>query len=181
MQVEYTGRHTEVTPALRALAEKKLAKLAKVLPGITTVHVIFAVDKHREIAEITVHSSHLDLTAADESGDLGTSLATVMDKLTRQAQKRVGRLRERKRRSRTAAVWTGVLGPATGDGAEGAARTRVVRSRRFVAKPMTVDEAVIAVESTDDGLVVFRDADTERLHVLYRRKDGHLGLIEPEP
>jgi putative sigma-54 modulation protein len=183
MQVEYTGRHTEVTPALRSLAEKKLAKLAKVLPNITNVHVILAVDKHREIAEITVHSGHVDLTAAEESDDLGTSLATVMDKLTRQAQKRVGRLRERKRRSRTEAVWTGVLAPVTpgGDGAEGGARTRVVRSRRFVAKPMTVDEAVVEVEATDDGLIVFRDADTERLNVLYRRKDGHLGLIEPEP
>jgi putative sigma-54 modulation protein len=179
MQVEYTGRHTEVTPALRSLAEKKLAKLAKVLPGITNVHVILAVDKHRETAEITVHSAHLDLTAAEESDDLGTSLATVMDKLTRQAQKRVGRLRERKRRSRTAAVWTGVLAPAAGG--DGAVGTRVVRSRRFVAKPMTVDEAVVEVEATDDGLLVFRDADTERLNVLYRRKDGHLGLIEPEP
>jgi putative sigma-54 modulation protein len=181
MQVEYTGRHTEVTSALRSLAEKKLAKLAKVLPGITNVHVIFAVDKHREIAEITVHSSHLDLMAADESGDLGTSLATVMEKLTRQAQKRVGKLRERKRRSRTSAVWSGVLAPTVPGDGSGAARARVVRSSPFVAKPMTVDEAVAEVESTDDGLLVFRDADTERLNVLYRRKDGSLGLIEPEP
>jgi putative sigma-54 modulation protein len=180
VQIEYTGRHTEVTPALRSLAEKKLAKLAKVLHGITNVHVIFVVDKHREIAEITVHSSHLDLAAAEESGDLSSSLTTVMEKLTRQAQKRVGKIRERKRRTRTAAVWTGVLGPAAA-AADGTARSRVVRSRRLVARPMTVDEAVLEIESTDDGLLVFRDADTERLNVLYRRKDGNLSLIEPEP
>jgi putative sigma-54 modulation protein len=180
LQIEYTGRHTEVTPALRSLAEKKLAKLSKVLHGITNVHVIFVVDKHRHVAELTVHSPHLDLAAAEESGDLTTSLSTVMDKLTRQAQKRVGKIRERKRRSRTAAVWTGVLAPAAGGDGD-AARARVVKSRRFVAKPMTVDEAVVEVESTDDGLLVFRDADTERLNVLYRRKDGNLGLIEPEP
>jgi putative sigma-54 modulation protein len=179
LQIEYTGRHTEVTPALRLLAEKKLAKLGKVLHGITNVHVIFLIDKHRHVAELTVHSPHLDLAAAEESGDLTTALSTVMDKLTRQAQKRVGKIRERKRRSRTDAVWTGVLGPAAS--VDGAARSRVVQSRRFVAKPMTVDEAVLEVESTDDGLLVFRDADTERLNVLYRRKDGNLGLIEPEP
>jgi putative sigma-54 modulation protein len=177
LQIEYTGRHTDVTPALRDLAEKKLAKLSKVLHGITNVHVIFAVDKHRHVAELTVHSPHLDLAAVEESGDLGTSLSTVMDKLTRQAQKRVGKLRERKRKTRTEAVWSGVLAPAR-DGDGGA---RVVRSRRFVAKPMTVDEAVAEVAATDDGLLVFRDADTERLNVLYRRKDGNLGLIEPEP
>lgn len=177
MQIEYTGRHTEVTPALRSLAEKKLAKLLKVLPAITNVHVILLVDKHRHCAELTVHSSHLDLTAVEESGDLSTSLTTVIDKLVRQAQKRVGKLRERKRKSRTAAVWSGVLAaPVPGDGG-----ARVVRSRRVVAKAMTVDEAMKQVNSTDEGLLVFRDADTERLNVLYRRKDGNLGLIEPEP
>jgi putative sigma-54 modulation protein len=58
---------------------------------------------------------------------------------------------------------------------------RVVRSRRFPAKPMTVDEAAIEVLSRDEGFLVFRDARTERVSVLYRRKDGNLGLIEPEP
>jgi putative sigma-54 modulation protein len=176
VQIEYTGRHTEVTPTLRGLAEKKLSKLAKVLPNITNVHVILSIDKHRHCAELTVHSSHLDLAAVEESGDLSTSLTTVIDKLLRQAQKRVGKLRERKRKSRTAAVWSGVLSaPVPGDGG-----ARVVRSRRVVAKAMTVDEAMKQVNSTDEGLLVFRDAETERLNVLYRRKDGNLGLIEPE-
>jgi len=127
MHVEYTGRHTEVTPALKSLAEKKLAKLSKVLHGITNVHVILAVDKHRHVAELTVHSPHLDLAAMEESGDLTSSLTTVMEKLTRQAQKRVGKLRERKRRAvPTSAVWTGVLGATVaGDGGDGIARSRV--------------------------------------------------------
>ena len=176
MQIEYTGRHTEVTPALRKLVERKLAKLVKVLHGITRVHVILTSDKHREIAEVTVHSPHLDLAAVEESGDFATSLATVVDRLTRQAQKHVGKVRQRKRRStRGSPVWSGVITPGAGDGGR-----RVVQSRRFVAKPMTVDEAVLEVDATADGLVVFRDAETEKLSVLYRRKDGNLGLIEPE-
>jgi putative sigma-54 modulation protein len=182
--IEYTGRHTEVGDDHRRLTEKKVGKLSKVLPGITRVHVILTVDKHREIAEVTVHSSHLDLAAIEESGDLAGSLASVIDKLTRQAQKRLGKLRERNRRStlREAAVWTGIVHeqPVSGNGGEAPARARVVQSRRFVAKPMTVDEAVLAVNKSDDGLLIFRDAATERLSVLYRRKDGNLGLIEPE-
>jgi putative sigma-54 modulation protein len=179
LHIEYTGRHTEVTPALKELAEKKLAKLAKVLHNITNVHVILAVDKHRHIAEVTIHSSHLDLAAVEESGDLQTSLSTVMEKVARQAQKHVGKLRERKRRGPSravAAVWSGVVGSRDGDGG-----ARVVRSRRFVAKPMTMDEAVLEVNSTEEGFLVFRDASTEKLNVLYKRKDGNLGLIEPEP
>jgi putative sigma-54 modulation protein len=177
--IEYTGRHTEVTPGLRKLAEKKLAKLARVLPGITQVHVILTEEKHRHTAEVTVHSSHLDLAAVEESGDFESALADVVEKLTRQAQKHVGKVRSIKRRRsvRGTPLWTNIVQAASGDGGGGA---RVVQSRRFVAKPMTVDEAVLEVSSSDDGLLVFRDATTEKLNVLYRRKDGNLGLIEPE-
>jgi putative sigma-54 modulation protein len=65
--------------------------------------------------------------------------------------------------------------PEAGDG-----EPRVIRSRRFVAKPMTVEEAALRVGSSEYGFLVFRDAETERVNVLYRRSDGNLGLIEPE-
>jgi len=174
VQIEYTGRHTDVTPALKALTEKKLAKLEKVLPRITQVHVILAADKHRRIAELTVHSRNLDLTATEETHDFTASLTTVIDRLVRQAQKHRGKIKERKREG---SVRTGAPGRAAG---AGDGRGKVVKSRRFVAKPMTVDEAVLEVNASNEGLVVFRDAATERLNVLYKRKDGNLGLIEPE-
>jgi putative sigma-54 modulation protein len=177
MTIEYTGRQTEVSPEVRRFAEKKLSKLQKVLPRITRVHVILTSDKRRQIAEVSVHSRSLDLTAAEETGDLLTSLATVIEKLTRQAQRHMGKLKERKRRAptRSGSLWSGVLAPAPAGEAP-----RVIRSRRFVAKPMTVDEAALEMGSGESGFVVFRDASSERLSVLYRRKDGNLGLIEPE-
>jgi putative sigma-54 modulation protein len=177
MRIEFTGRQVEVTQELRDLTERKLGKLSRVLHGITHVHVVFAADKHRQIAEVSIQSPRLSLSATDESGDAATSLATVIDKLTRQAQRHVGKLRERKRRapSRAVALWSGILAaPAEAGG------PRVIRSRRFVVKPMTVDEAVLQVGSSEDGFLVFRDAATERVNVLYKRKDGNLGLIEPE-
>jgi putative sigma-54 modulation protein len=178
MRIEFTGRQTEVAPELRALAERKLRKLEKVLHGITDVHIVLSSDKHRQVADVSVNSPQLTLTAAEESTDAGASLATVIDKLTRQAQRHMGRRIERRRRgnNRAMALWSGVLGPAL----ERSAGPRVVRSRRFIVKPMTVDEAVLEVGDSDEGVVVFRNATTERVNVLYRRRDGNLGLIEPE-
>jgi putative sigma-54 modulation protein len=189
MEVEYTGRQTEVTDDLRRLAERKLSKLAKVLHGITAVHVVLAEDKRRQTAEVSVHSPHLDLAAGDEAADLTLALSTVFDKLTRQAMRHQGKLRQRKRRApaRATALWSGVLAPAAssdardgGGGASTAGSPRVIRSRRFVVKPNTVEEAVLHVGASPDEFLVFRDASTERVNVLYKRRDGNLGLIEPE-
>jgi putative sigma-54 modulation protein len=178
MTIEYTGRQTEVPQALRALAERKLKKLARVLGGITRVHVILSVDKHRKAAEVSVHSRRVDLSATEVSGDLAVSLANVLDKLARQAGRHVGKIRERKRRGapRSAAAGPRVVAEAAGEGGA----PRVIRSRRFLVKPMTVEEAALEMGQSREGLVVFRDAVTERVSVLYKRKDGNLGLIEPE-
>ena len=185
MEVEYTGRQTEVPEEIRGLAERKLEKLEKILGRPLRAHVILTADKHRQIAEVAVHSPHLDLTAAEETEDMGVSLATVMDKLTRQAQRHVGKWRQRKRRApaRDTALWSGVLGAAAAppDGAPPpGGGLKVVRSRRLMVKPMTVEEAAREVGANDEEFLVFRDAATRRVNVLYKRKDGNLGLIEPE-
>jgi putative sigma-54 modulation protein len=180
MQIEYTGRHTEVSRELRLLAERKLRKLARVLPPITHAHVVLASDRRRQTAEVTVQSSHLTLTAAEESADMAASLSQVMDKLARQAERHKGRRRQRQRRVPVRAAGAPRSEAAGGRGDGEVRRPRLIRSRRFVAKPMTVEEAVLEVEGSEEGLVVFRDAGTRRVTVLFRRKDGHLGLIEPE-
>jgi ribosome hibernation promoting factor len=108
---------------------------------------------------------------------MAVAVTTVIDRLTRQAQRHMGKLRERKRRGRGKAA-ASPASPAAPSRAEGG--PRVIRSRGFLVKPMTVDEAVLEVGGSDDGFLVFRDAATERVSVLYRRKDGNLGLIEPE-
>jgi len=105
----------------------------------------------------------------------------VMDKLIRQAERRVGKQRVRKGggRSRTTSVRTAPVLPVNSPPAE-APGPRVIRNRRFAVKPMTIEEAALEVGASADGVLVFRDASTERVNVLYRRKDGNLGLIEPE-
>ena len=179
MKIEFTGRQTEVPVELRRLAERKLAKLSRVLPGITRAHVILTVDRHRQAAEISVHSPHLDLTAREATADLGASIGAVMDKLTRQAQRQVGRRRERGRVAGARAAPPGKGAPPEAQSPE-VPSVRVIRSRRHAGKPMTVDEAAAEMLVREEGFLVFRDARTERVHVLFRRKDGNLGLIEPE-
>jgi putative sigma-54 modulation protein len=180
MKIEFTGRQTEVPEELRLLAARKLDKLGKVLRGITRVHVVLAVDRHRQIAEVSAHSKRLTVTAQERGTDFGASLAAAFDKLTRQVQRHIGRIRQRKRggAARTAARRTRV--GSDGATAPGEPSPRVIKTRRFPVKPMTVDEAVLEVGDRAEGFLVFRDASTERVSVLYRRKDGNLGLIEPE-
>jgi putative sigma-54 modulation protein len=173
--IEYTGRQTEVGPKIRTVVERRLKKLTKVLHHISRVHVILSADKHRQIAEVSVHSPNLSLTATEESTDMASSVAKVMDRIDRQAQRRVGRLRERKRRApgRGSALWSGVVS----SGVEGA---RIVRSRRIPIEPMSVEQAVGAMAAADDSFLVFRDTASERVNLVYRLPDGSLGLLEPE-
>ena len=168
----------DVTDAIRRLGDRKLRKLAKHLRGITDVHVILTADKRRYTAEVTAHSPHLDLAATEESSDIAVSLSTVMDKLSRQAERRVAKLRVRKGGARqpTRVRTTPPVVTATRE----ERGPRVIRNRRFAVKPMTIEEAALEVGATADGVLVFRDASTERVNVLYKRKDGNLGLIEPE-
>jgi putative sigma-54 modulation protein len=178
VRIEYTGRQIEINENFRILAERKLRKLAKVLHGITHVHVILGADRHRRIVELAVQSPNLTLTASEESSDIATAMNMVINKLVKQSQRHLGKLRVRKRATRQiAGMWSGVLAPLTGGDGE---KPRVIHSRRFVAKPMTVDEAVLELGKCPDELLVFRDASTEKISVLYRRKDGNLGIIEPE-
>ena len=170
----------DVTDTIRRLGDRKLRKLDKHLRGITDVRVILTADKRRVSAEVNVHSPHLDLAATEASTDAAVALSTVMDKLIRQAERRVGKMRVRKGggRSRPVSVRTSPA-PALTSPRE-APGPRVIRSRRFAVKPMTIEEAALEVGSSADGVLVFRDAATERVSVLFKRKDGNLGLIEPE-
>jgi putative sigma-54 modulation protein len=179
VRIEYTGRHMDVPDSVRRLGDRKVRKLSKFLRGITDVRIILTSDKHRYSAEVTVHSPHLDLAATEESNDAAVSLSTVMDKLIRQAERRVGKQRVRKGGGRRpTSVRTAPPLPVSAP--REAQGPRVIRTRRFAVKPLTIEEAALELGASLEGVLVFRDASTERVNVLYKRKDGNLGLIEPE-
>ena len=178
MEITVTFRHVDSTPALRSYAEEKLQRVVKKYlrhPG--NAHVILEVAKDRHTAEITLQADHESLSAKEVTHDLYSAIDLAIDKLEHQARKLKERRREHKGpgvRTIDREVTSRVL-----DGTNGGPPT-VVRTDQMAAKPMGVQEAVRQLGVTHDDFIVFVDADTDALAVLYRRKDGNYGLIEPD-
>ena len=188
MKVDITARNTDLTPALREFAEEKLDKLTKLLDDPVDAHVVLSIMKHRHIAEIQIKCRNVVLSGTEETADLYASIGEVVDKLERQALKHKEKIHDHKHRrgprdpevsatiEANVAQAQGIDTSPRGD----SAGPRVVHSRRCRVRPMSPEDAVLELDASDDPLLVFRDANSERINVLYRQKDGHYGLIDPE-
>jgi putative sigma-54 modulation protein len=185
MNVDITGRQVEVTPALRKHAEGKLKKLERLLGGPLEAHIVLAVEKHRHLAEIQIKSRTALFTGMRETGDLYASINEVIDKLERQAQKHKDKLTSLKKRDgRKAAAVVAEPAPAPAPRirvrpAVGA-KSRPLRSERYRLKPLSAEDAALELEGSGDEVLVYRDSRTYRVNVVYRRKDGQVGLVDPE-
>jgi putative sigma-54 modulation protein len=175
MQINVTFRHVDPTPALRTHAEEKLERMVKkYLRRPVDAHVILSVAKERHAAEITLQADHVTMFAKEETTDLYAAIDLAVGKLEHQAQKLRARRKEHKGPSSARA-----LGSEEASDDTDRPGPRVI-PRRVSAKPMAVDEAVQTLGRTGDDFLVFTNATTQQLAVLYRRKDGNYGLIEPE-
>ncbi len=187
MNIEITGRQIEVTPALREFAAEKLTKLGKLLDEPIEVHVVLSIAKHRHVAEIQVKSRQLVFSGTEETGDLYASIGEVVDKLESQARRHKEKIHDRKHRRgpRDPEIAAEIgANAAESRGAEGAApnepEPRLVTSRKCRVRPMSAEDALLELETSQDELLVFREAQSDRIHVLYRQRDGNFGLIDPE-
>lgn len=179
MRLELTGRHVEITPELRALVEKRLAKLDRLLTGgILSVQAVLTLEKYRHRSEFTVHTrgDHF-LHGLGNSRAWETSVTAAIEKITQQLAKVKGKWQERKRRAAPVRVAQAEPPPPA---AAAPKPRRVRRVASYPVKPMTVDEAALTLEAGSDEFLVFRNAANDAIAVIYRRKNGQLGLIEPE-
>jgi len=181
MRITVTFRHVEPTPALRRYAEEKLARLTKYLRRPVDAHVILSVAKERHVAEVTLNADHVTMVAEEETHDLYSAIDLALDKLEHQAQKLKAKRRSHKGQAAARAaedreVTASVL---AADRRSDSGAPEVIRTQRLPAKPMSVEEAVEQLESSRDEFLVFINASNQMLAVLYRRKDGNYGLIEP--
>ena len=177
MRFEYTGRHVEVTPAIRRHVQEQFRKLEHIFNGTNArVHVILAVEKNRQTGEVVVNWRDHTLTAADTNADMYMALSRAVEKIEKQALKLKKKIIDRKHGARK----TSAVAP-TPDGQVQATPppVRIIAARRYNVKPMTAEEAALSLSATNDHFLVFRDADTNRVGVLYKRQDGNFGLIEP--
>ena len=194
MQVNVTFRRIAATDALRRHAEEKVQRVAKYLHRPIDAHVILSVVKRRHVAEIVLNADRATLSAKEETGDLYSAIDAASDKLEHRVRKHSGKMKNHKisattLRRRTAGAVP--LAPAaTSPGlrmdvirAESFSRRNgpeVIKTTRLPVKPMSVEEAVMQMDLMSNDFLVFRNAATESLSVVYRRKDGNYGLIEPE-
>ena len=176
MRVDVTGRHVEITAPLRSLITGRLAKLERVLnDNALSAHVILSKEKYRHRTEMVIHArgDHM-MRGLGEGNAWPASVRQAAEKIEQQAQTLKGKWAERKSRG-------GRQSSPSDGGAEetGPPRPRIVRTN-YPVKPMTIEDAALRVDQQRETFVVFRNADTEGISILYRRKDGNLGLIEPD-
>lgn len=192
MRLELTARHCTITGTLRALVEERLGHALRPLnDGAVSAQVVVTREKARFRAEVTLHARGEHFLHGEATGpDAEVALNAAVGKIDRQVQKLKGKRTEGKRhavspaREASAAPRTrrgaAMFGTGLAERENGARQVRIIRARRYEVKPMTVDEAALEVRDGHDAFLVFRNATTERITILFRRADGNLGLIEPE-
>ncbi|MDQ6623921.1 MAG: ribosome-associated translation inhibitor RaiA [Verrucomicrobiota bacterium] len=182
--VKVTGRHLPITDAINDHCTKKIENLHLDYPKIIEAHVILEVEKYRHTAEvILVCSNHITIEGREETDDMYAAIDAAMDKVARQMRKYKTRLmkKHRPRKDIVKHLEEHVLEqePVETNGEEDGAHHPVVKSERYPVKPMFVDEAVLQLEMSTRQFLVFLNARSTRMNVLYRRKGGDFGLIEP--
>jgi putative sigma-54 modulation protein len=184
MRLELTGRHLAITPAIRALVAERLGHTLRLLnDSAVSAHVVVTRERARIRAELTLHARGERFLHGEATGQsLELALNTAADKVDGQARKLKDKWDGRRRRGPSAAKTAPpeIVAPQTP--ARSASRTgrRVIRARQYAVKPMSVEDAVLEIDDSRDGVIVFRNSATDIVTVLFRRPDGHLGLIEPE-
>jgi len=180
MQFQVKGRNLEVSDAIRSYAEQKLAKLERQLND-PRVELELAVERNpsiaaNHVAEATIWTQGPVLRAREASSDMHASIDQLVEKLERQVKRYRSQGRARRRKAARANESTGDVMPVVADEAE----PLIVKTKQFAVNPMTPEEAVLQLELIGHDFFVFRSADTGDVNVVYRRRDGNYGLIEPQ-
>jgi putative sigma-54 modulation protein len=177
MRLELTGRHVEITPALRRLVDRKLARLERMMnDSAVSAQVVLTSEKRGRRADITLHArGEKFLHGVGDATAWESSLSQALDKIVQQARKVKSKWQEPKRRSAK-----GVARPAAPRAPGRVRMPRILRASRQALKAMSVGEAAREIEANGEGVLVFRDAETAAISVLYRRANGELTLVETE-
>lgn len=183
MDINIRGENIAVTPSLQKYAEKRIGKLEKYFsePLATSARVNMRVHNTEQVVEVTIPIQGLLLRAEVGEEDMYTSIDQAVSKLERQIKKyktklyRKSRQNDRQVREAAGATLTRTAEPETGEDAP-----EIVRRKSFVLKPMTVEEAILQMDMLGHSFFVFKNAESNIINVVYRRKDGRYGLIDQE-
>ncbi len=175
MQTSVTFKNLEASDSLKSYVGEKLDRFDKLLDNPATADVVLLVEKHRHIVEVNINADRLNINGKEEPGDMYSAIDMVLDKLVKQLKRGKQRIRERRAgaKGQTRTIRTDTAPTAEED------RPREIKVQRLEYKPMDVEEAVLQMDLSEENFIVFTNAHSEKINVLYRRRDGHYGLIQP--
>lgn len=173
MKVIISGRNINISESLKETVQSKLEKLDKFFHKELEAQVTLSVEKNRHIIEVTIPVNGSILRAEESTDDMYSSIDRVVDKLIRQLRKQKNKLENRINKYET------IRFENIRDEEEEEEEAKIVRTKRFAIKPMSSEEAVLQMELLGHSFYVFVDAETDDVNVVYKRKDGNYGLIEP--
>lgn len=186
MNLTIAGRHMEMTDALKAYIENHIKKIKVHFDKVIDINVVLDVEKHRHIAEVNLHANGVRIHSKETSSDMYASVDAVMAKLDKQVRKYKDRInRHQQRPDRVDLSYShAIIGFPPGNGDEDTETAdenahHIVLREKLPMKPMTVEEAVMQLELVEDPFLVFSNADTSQINVLYARDNNTYGLIEP--
>jgi putative sigma-54 modulation protein len=177
MQINLTAKGVAIPGGLKQAAERRLSKLERLLRQIDTVDITCSRERQWRVVEIVINANGILVRGEDRAIDIRSAVDHLVDKLERRIKKSRSKLLDRYREHpETREAWQTTIEEMP----EAASQPALVRSKRFPVKPMNPEEAAAQMELLGHDFYVFRNAETEEVNVLYRRKDGNYGLIEPE-
>ncbi len=177
MKVDFTGRGVDITDRVRSFTQGKLERLKRHLDELNDVHVVLSVEKYRHKAEIKFQSVKKSFHGTEETSEMFQSIDRVIDKLEAQARKHKEKSHSRKRNA-TESIRINVLSPPE-PREDGERELKVIHTNQSSRKPMSLEEAVDELDKLKQEFIVYRNSDTDRINLVYQRKDGNVGYIEP--
>ena len=177
MEITVTFRHMEPAESLRLYAVEKISKIKKYLDSPMEAHVVLTVEKFRHQADVTLSVNGSRIKGFEETEDMYSTIDQVMDKIEKQVKRHLSKIRDRRAESRRGDA--GLAGAEPEDVAALAMEEQTIQVEKMVAKPMDPEEAAMQLNMANQDFLVFRNASSREINVMYKRRDGNLGLIEP--
>lgn len=176
MKFEYTGRHIEVTPALRSHVEEHFERINHLFDGKPSkAHIIIEVERGKHRSEIVVKWRNEVLNATTSVSDMYKSLSQSIAKIEKQALKIKNKIIDKHQKAEK----LGAIPTPQTEVKPAPPEPGIINTEKYAVKPMTPDEAVLRLQEQDNQFLVFRLAENQKIAVIYKRKDGNYGLIEP--
>ncbi len=172
MELNIVFRNIEPTDALKSYFEKKAKKLERIFRKEFEVKAVLSTEKFRQLAEVIVNIDGNIIKAEESADDMYSAIDLVLDKIDRQAKKYREKIKERKHNH-------GHTGGSHSK-SQHLNEKQIIKTENYVVKPLTVEEAAMQLDTLEQEFIVFRNAETNGINVLYRKKDGNYGLIEPK-